>query len=499
MAMPYRGKQITLHQPDGKPVQVRAWGNQYHAQFETLDGYTVVRNPASGAYEFARLTEDGDDLVATGAAAGGADPQGLGLQPALRLSREAVRAAAREQAPLPRGTSRWEERRREEQERQRLAAVLGAPPRRETVGTYVGLCLLIDFPDVPGTIAPDEVEAFCNRKGYNGFGNAGSVRDYFYEVSNRQLEYRNIVTPHYYTAKNQRSYYTDPQVPQPDRARELIKEALAFWKSQGFDFSQLTTDDQQYAYATNVFYAGDCVNNWGQGLWPHAFHLKTRVQLAPGVNAFDYQITDMTDELSLGTFCHENGHMVCDFPDLYDYGDESAGVGAFCLMCGGANADQKNPAHVGAYLKYKAGWATSLVELANGMQATANAGGNQFFIHRKDATEYFIVENRYRQGRDRALPDQGLAVWHVDETGDNSDEHMTPAQHYECSLVQADGRHDLERDRANQGDAGDLFVAPSAFGPATQPASHWWDGTPSGLELHSISGAGETMTFGVRL
>ena len=34
--------------------------------------------------------------------------------------------------------------------------------------------------------------------------------------------------------------------------------------------------------------------------------------------ARDYQMTDMTDELSLGTFCHENGHLIGDFPDLYD-------------------------------------------------------------------------------------------------------------------------------------------------------------------------------------
>jgi len=43
----------------------------------------------------------------------------------------------------------------------------------------------------------------------------------------------------------------------------------------------------------------------------------------------------MDRELTLATFCHENGHLVCDFPDLYDYGPESRGVGNFCLMCRG--------------------------------------------------------------------------------------------------------------------------------------------------------------------
>src|SRR5262249_5081426 len=190
----------------------------------------------------------------------------------------------------------------------------------------------------------------------------------------------------------------------------------------------------------------------------HSFHLQTPYALAPGKKAFDYQITDMTAELSLGTFCHENGHMICDFPDLYDYGYESAGVGAFCLMCAGPNVDEKNPPHVGAYLKYKAGWAQAATKTTAGLAGTAVAGSNKFFIHRKGPTEYYLIENRLQRGRDKALPGSGLAIWRIDELGDNQNEQMTPAQHYECSLVQADGRNDLENDPRNVGDATDLFA-----------------------------------------
>jgi hypothetical protein len=45
--------------------------------------------------------------------------------------------------------------------------------------------------------------------------------------------------------------------------------------------------------------------------------------------------------------------MICDFPDLYDYGSESRGVGHFCLMCyGGSNV---NPVQVCADLRAQAG------------------------------------------------------------------------------------------------------------------------------------------------
>src|SRR3712207_3570689 len=99
---------------------------------------------------------------------------------------------------------------------------------------------------------------------------------------------------------------------------------------QGFDFSQLTSDDQRFVYAINVFYARPRENNWSKGLWLHSSSLDNPLQLAQGKLAYDYQFTDMAtgkkDELSLGTFCHENGHMICDFPDLYDYGYESNGI-----------------------------------------------------------------------------------------------------------------------------------------------------------------------------
>ncbi len=500
MSRPFTGKEFTFTQPDGSALWVRGWGDQHQAVFETLNGFTVVEDPVTGYYEYAAVTPDGEELLPTGARPRIASPAKLGLAPGVRVNRVASKAKAIEGQGLPPGTSRWEIRRKELKEAARhlsAASELGitpAPPQRQTVGDFVGLCLLIEFPDVPATIPQSEVDDFCNKVGYSGFGNSGSVYDYFLDVSGGRLRYKNIVTP-YYTAKQPRSYYTNESIPQPDRARELIKEALDYFKAKGFDFTNLTADNQNYVYATNIFYAGTRVNNWAEGLWPHSYHLLTPYPLASGRNAYDYQITDMTTELSLATFCHENGHMICDFPDLYDYGYESAGVGDFCLMCAGG--DDKNPTHVNAYLKYRAGWASSLTKIKKGLSATANAGANQFFIHSKSPTEYFILENRHPSARDASLPASGLAIWHIDELGDNQNEQMTPSQHYECSLVQADGRFDLENDRFNRGDASDLYGAGvnSTFDGTTNPNSNWWDGTPSGLKIGAISAAGAAMTF----
>ena len=498
MAVPYRGEEFAFFNPDGSRVRVRGWGNQFAAVFETLDGYTVVKNPESGFFEYATLTPNLQALAPAGARLGTADPESLGIPQHVRVSQSAARAEALDALnQYPR--RRWEQRRqaRRAEVRAALEADPGAAPsRRDVTGEYTGLVLLVQFPDVPATIARQEVDDFCNKPGYSGYGNNGSAFDYFRDISDGRFRYKNVVTA-FYTAAHNRSYYTDASIPFGTRARQLIIEALDNLSSGGFDFSQLSSDSAGYIYALSVFYAGNRVNNWSEGLWPHAWALGAPYGV-PGAKQFsDYQITDLGDQLTLRTFCHENGHMVCDFPDLYDYGNEGAGVGHYCLMCfGGSNT---NPTQVSAYLKYEAGWPSKVTTLAPSTMYQVAAGSNDFLVHAKNQTEYFILENRRGTGRDSSLTDAGLAIWHVDEAGSNNNEQMTPTQHYELSLEQADGRFDLEH-RANFGDANDLFGAPAAvsFGDATAPNSKWWDGTASGLEIESVSAPGDVMTLGTK-
>jgi len=503
MSFQFRGKQFTFTQPDGTEFQVRGWGDQHFARFETLDGHAVVRNASTGFWEIAELSEDGDALQPSGAPAHDFERTAHTASRGIRMSREAAKSRGMEGFRLLDAQRRCEQRRQQRRNLTRAMRESGgpllAPPSRGTVGDFVGLCLLIDFADEPRTISREEVDRFCNQQGYTGFGNNGSVHDYFFENSLGRFRYTNIVVE-YYRARYKRTYYTDRRIPHGSRARQLIKEALAHLKSTGFDFGQLSVDSDGYVYAMNVYYAGVCPNNWGEGLWPHSSSLDAPYSLGSGRKAFDYQFTDMGDELSLGTFCHENGHMVCDYPDLYDYGDQSSGVGAFCLMCFGG-FDEKNPTNISAYLKRVSGWSDQVIPITHGAHVRLPAGENVFAFYAKNPTEYFLVENRTKAGRDASLPDAGLVIWHVDELGSNDNEQMTPESHYELSLEQADGRFDLERNADQIGDARDLFdrSGNSRFADTTAPSSKWWDGSGSNLDLYDISDAGDTMEFRARL
>lgn len=491
MSHPFYGEDFTFTQPNGEKLRVRGWGDQHSARFATLDGFTVLRNPANGYYEYAGRS--GNELRASGHRPGTARPRDLGIDAGLRVKAAPARTSIPRSALI--GKTRWQQRNDEARSAIRAAVVGGgpamAPPQRQTVGAFVGLCLPIKFPDAVTNITKSQIEAFCNKPGYDGFGNKGSVRDYFLENSIGKCDYSTLVAP-VYTAAHGRDHYTDPQIPYGQRAQELIAEALAHHMRNDFDFSRLTTDQRRFVYAVNVFYAGEADNNWGEGLWPHAHFLSNPITVAPGKIAHDYQVTALGSELSLGTYCHENGHMLCDFPDLYDYDYDSAGVGRFCLMCAGGDADQRNPAQIGAYLKFKAGWAGSLTTLSNGLDARAAAAGNHFFICRKNAAEYFILENRHKGGRDAALPDSGLAVWHVDELGNNRHQQDDPALHYECALMQADGSNHLEHN-VNQGDDTDLYSDGAEF------TGKWWDRTPIGIGIHGVGAPGASVAFKVRI
>lgn len=399
---------------------------------------------------------------------------------------------------------RWQERRDQHRaqllQQVRSGGATKAPPRRLTVGDYTALCLLVDFPDAPGQIDRDEVDAFCNQPGYSGFGNAGSVQDYFRDVSNGRLNYRTVVAP-YYTARLPSAHYADTGVAYPVRARELIQEALAFHVQAGFDFSALSADPQQAVYATNVLYAGAPAADWGQGLWPHASRLDRPVRLAPGRVALDYQITSLGHRLSLGVYCHENGHMLCDFPDLYQYANQNIGIGRYCLMCLGGNPDPARPTQVSAYLRYRAGWGDAAL-LTPGQHRLPPSSSNRFLLHQRSDTEYLILENRRQQGRDVMLPGSGLAVWYIDELGSNARPLDAPEghQHAECMLLQADGADDLGLGNGD-GDAADLFGPGPApiFVDGTPLAPRWRDGTPTGLQIHSIEADGDDLLFEAEL
>jgi len=486
VAAPMYGTPWTLKQPGGGTVDVRIWGDEYYQVVESLDGFTLMRDPVTSVIVYAKLSPDGNELVSTGVRVGTRSPATLGLSPHVRIDpgvAEAQAAQMRAQA-FPTVSN--------------LTYGTMPPQAPPSTGNVKGLVLLADFSDMNASIAQSEVVNFCNQVGYSSNGNNGSVHDYFNEVSNGVLNYTLDVNASYHRASQPFSYYDDCSVTWLQRAEELITEILNQMEADGFDFSGYDANGDGDIDAINLFYAGSTGCGWAKGMWPGAGSLNTPIAL-DGKTARRYQITGMGASLGIGTFCHENGHMICFFPDLYDYDGDSAGVGNYDIMCVSGGDNNHNPLEPSAWCKIKAGWesVTALTTTATGI-ALPVSSGNTCYKWAKNATEYYLIENRQASDRDATISDTGLALWLVDEgpKGDHSWQQRLPNKHYLVTLVQADGDWDLEANN-NSGDSGDLYAAPTekSATDCTTPNTHWWDGTNSGLALTNISTSSANMTF----
>jgi len=530
-AAPYgpQGMPIEWQQPTGEKVDLRVFGDEHYACTETLDGYTVVCDRPTKTYYYAALSADGNSFVATAMAAGTGDPQTLGLAPHLRIAPAAAASIAKERHDRwelgMQTAARWQALKAQRSATEQAIAANGpqfAPPSTTTTGTKVGLTLLIDFDDDQQTVPQANIDDFCNGSNYTGYGNNGSVKQYYLDNSNNLLNYTNVVTAYVRipNSKHPKSYYNDINKDCGAQANLLIKDAIDILKASSqypglvSSLNSLTVDSGNNAVAFNVFYAGGNGGTWTYGLWPHAWSLYNvgPQTLTGALKVNKYQITNIGNSLELGTFCHENGHMLCGYPDLYDYQyDSKGGAGDFCLMDYGGHGH--NPSLICAYLKYASGWSTltdvtSATSLNTTLTATPGAPGyNHFCRFQKPGvpTEYFLFENRQQSGRDAGLPASGIAVWHVDELGERDNQSLIPNSshlNYELTLVQADNKWDFENN-TNSGDALDLYFSGNnaSLTDITSPNAHWWNGSYSGLNANSIGTSGATMNllFGVGL
>jgi len=475
-AHPVQGLRTELRQQDGTVIQVRVWGDEFHQRIEDLDGYTLIPDPADGRICYAELTDDGY-LVSSGVVAGGLRPDSIA--PGLDLTAERLaeklsdaRQAARWSGPVPEKIPH---------------------PIPASTGNVRGIALLVDFGDEPATMDPADLEPFLNGEGYTGGGNNGSVRDYFRDVSGGRLDLTHEVSTYFYRAARSKSWYEDPGASPGWRARLLVEEALADLERRGFDFSPYDANGDGYVDLVSCFYAGEPSWGWAVGLWPRAGEGGFS---ADGVTARLWQISPLADSLKIGVPVHEIGHALLQWPDLYDQGNESYGIGRFCIMS--SIDDQRNPTQPSGPLKLLSGWTETVVLDGVMSNVAAPAVGNHVFTvaHPTVSTELYVIENKRRQGRDVGIPDEGLAIWHVDWRGSNNWEVMTPDFHYMVTLVQADGRWDLEN-RRNRGDTTDLFGGPEfpAFGAETVPRARWWRTPVADLNLYDIGEPADTIMF----
>lgn len=368
---------------------------------------------------------------------------------------------------------------------------------KSTAGSEIKtLVVLIEFADRDQYFTKAQVDSFFNQSGYNQYGNNGSIHDYWYAVSQGRADVHAEVVGYYRAPKNFSYYDTEDG----GHTSELLDSALNWVDKQGFDFSQLTVDNNNRIKGLSFQFVG---NSGAKGLWGHS---SAHVRTFDGVQTYSYQISELgTSEMHLGGICHEQGHMLFGWPDTYDIDSSnggSSGCGKFDLMAAGnsdnTGAPSSNPMPPNPYFRYLAGWndLISMDHFPNDTTLGVIANNWNTYVYRNPDRkgEMFILEARRKPYRNVDMPGEGILIWHIDSViSNNANQQHTELQHYKVSVVQADNKYDLENGR-NVGDANDYFKS-GVYNTVNLNHTKWWNTAYSGFILREISTVDSIMTM----
>ena len=355
-------------------------------------------------------------------------------------------------------------------------------------GKIYSLTLLVDFSDQAAPVTVSEVENWLNKEGFNRDGCNGSVRDYYLDVSNGQLDLTNEVYG-WYRAKHPKSWYEGLQG--YSGSDSLMKEVFEYFDSQ-VDFSRYDNDKDGTTEAINIVYAGPG-QTWGQGLWPHSGWSSEK---RDGVRLTHHQMTDMPGKFSIYVFVHESGHMIFGWPDLYWYGD-------YCTM--GNRANDLNPVAINDFYRADQGWIPFVDitsdDVNNVTSLEVSKPGEFCYRYKnpnrpdKEGLVWSYVQNK---GRNKVLAGSGLLMQHYDfsiEGNSSADKLGLRIVHASAAGKTSDAVTDQW---PSPGSTANTFFKSGTyaeFSDDAYPAIRWYNGSKTGLKITGIGTPGETLTF----
>ena len=379
-----------------------------------------------------------------------------------------------------------------------FAKSAASPQAALAVESVTGLTVIVDFPERRCSFTRQQLDDLLNKPDNHGIAPyyvKGSLRDYYLHVSSGSFDYSNIVLG-IFTSKRSAAHYDSlaTGVGEFEYGSELFDEVYAWLKTTNFDFSRLTPGIDSKYRAISIWY-------WAAIQGKSGFSTGKTV---PGDGYMRYTLQPIYSNLpAYNIFAHESGHMLFNWPDLYDTDNSSSGIGVYGLM-GNTHFSPQQPVPPDPYLRSLQGW-TTLVDLSRSAVNTdfaAPASLDTAFAYPNPAKpgEMFIMENKFKAGWDSTFPQQGLMVWHVDSakrSSGNREEDMTPDRHYMVSVVPSHGKHTLEKETGSFMPDSGLFSREThdAFSERSLSTTDWWSGTPSCLAVTNIGPVGPVIHF----
>lgn len=517
-------KIIKEKQPDGTEINIRLLGDEFYSWFEDDKGYTIIQDTQTKVWSYAQQNDLGK-LEPSKNLVGKVKPTQLNIRKSLkddskffRASQNRIQRTSRIQKALPSNMN------------SAATSTDGVQKAASVTGKKTNFVLLIQFKDLkfkdnpPFTNSTDDqiVTAFnnlFNKKGYSADGAAGSVKDFFTEVSYGKLEYNTVVSPIitlYDQSYKEFSWSLGENVVVP-RLQAAIKKALEQLDRQGYDFKSLWPNSNKPDVFSILHAGGGAESGNLDFIWSHQWYISPLT--LDNITFESYQIEPAgrgkygnQGLIRIGVLCHETLH-VFGLPDLYDASYRTGGLGNFCLMAGGEwnGSDGACPAHPSVWCKKELGWITCkrAVEGINtiGESATDDEAFYKFAPSSFNSKEYFLMENRQSVGFDKHLPGnkRGLLIYHIDENMSKEDGNDTMVnKHYLVALEEAgSGTSNWNyfpcMTPGFNGTDTDYFrnnnVSYFSDDCNSSPNSKSYDGKLSGIKISEISSSSSLMTF----
>jgi len=474
-----RNVPVRLVQPGGDTLRCFASGDEYYNWLHDAAGYTIVRNPRTGYFEYATLA--GGNVVPSGVIAGRADPAAAGLLPNA-IASPALREGLRKDALNRR-----------------------APRRAPTTGTMQNLVVFVRFSDQPEFTG--SVSTFDDL--FNS--SATSLMAYYREASYGQLtimstfypaitagggiiSYQDMHAQSYFmpydATANPSGYTSGARFGREDSLLLRVVNAVA-----GIVPGSLDIDADGDGVIDNIcFVVAGGSSAWGTLLWPHHGTLPGGTMNGKTTGSYDFEMMDLLTSQGSSLLCHEMGHSL-GAPDLYHYSfNGMEPVGAWDLMA----YNESPPQHMGAYMKYRYGhWIASIPEITS--SGTYSLGALDattdcccMIRPSGSSSEYYVIEYRRREGHfDASLPGDGLLVYRINTAADSAGNAGGPPDEVYIyrpgGTPTANGNYLLAALSAGSGR--------TALDAGTDPSPFLSDGSQGGLEISGVGSAGSTISF----